>query len=131
MMKRWRDELPANETPPSSILLLTMLGHHEANGNYNPPLDNRLFPEYNTDASYLYDMARLTLSCIRLSGDRSFMHPTIAGDNLASAWKKDDQPKFEKQLELFVSRIGQGIFAKTDSESIIFYKQAFGESFPS
>lgn len=65
MMKRWRDEKFSAESCPSSILLITMLGKHDpSRKDYDPPLSDPLYPAYQTDIAYLYDMLRLTHSCL-------------------------------------------------------------------
>jgi hypothetical protein len=85
MMKSWRDEKFSTTDAPSSIVLVTMLGKHDpSRKNYNPPLSDPLYPEYQTDLAYLYDMLRLTHSCLDAARRSAFMHPTLPKE----AWRR-------------------------------------------
>ena len=131
MLKRWRDVSFKSHEAPSSILLLTMLGKHEASAkNYNPPMQDPLFPKYSFDAAYIYDMVRLTRSCIVLRGDQSFLHPTITNENLAAGWQEGNLNTFIKGLDELIASLQRAIWSETEAESIRFYRGAFGDSFP-
>jgi hypothetical protein len=130
MMKRWRDQFFDFDSAPSSILLVTMLGKHIPHPGYNPPLENPLYPQCQQDAAYLYDMLRLTVSCIKSPPHYSFLHPTIPDEDLARGWDKEYLDRFVPRLELCSLHIGSGIAATTESEAIGHYKKAFGDTFP-
>ncbi|WP_165223330.1 nucleotidyltransferase [Aquisphaera insulae] len=130
MLKRWRDNCFGYASAPSSILLVTMLGKHIPKAGYVPPLQDPLYPQYQHDAAYLYDMVRLTVSCIKNPPHFAFMHPTIPGDDLARGWDTDYLELFTLRLELFALHLGQGILAQTDAEAVGRYRNAFGDTFP-
>jgi len=130
MMKRWRDQFFGAESGPSSILLTTMLGRHIPKDGYLAPLENPLYPRYQSDAAYLYDMTRLTLSCIKNPPHYAFLHPTIPGEDLARGWDKDHLELFVTRIELFTLRLAAGIFSESEAKSVEYYKQAFGDTFP-
>jgi len=131
MAKRWRDAMLSASCAPSSILLVTMLGKHDpSHHNYNPPLEGPLYPKYQTDIAYLYDMLRLTHSCLQTSRRSAFIHPTIKSEDLGRGW---DQPKIElflQRLSLCIECLRQGIYAQSETTSLEYYRKAFGDTFP-
>ncbi len=130
MTKRWRDSFFGDETLPKSMLLTTMLGKHEPTGSYTPLLGNPLFPQYQTDIAYLYDMLRVTKSCLVLGRKSAFTHPTL-NEDLARGWDDEHLDLFMQRLDTFIECIGDGIYAENDDASLAHYKEAFGETFPS
>jgi len=130
MMKRWRDQFFGFDSAPSSILLMTMLGKHIPKTGYYPPLKNPLYPQYQHDTAYVYDMARLTVSCLKNPPCHAFVHPTILGDDLARGWQHTFLPLFISRLDRFCLNLGEGIFAQTEIEAVKHYKNAFGDTFP-
>lgn len=129
-MKRWRDHFFTNDTAPKSILLVTALGKHDPTiKNYVPALEHSLFPQYETDAAYLYDMLRLTRSCIELGRQTAFLHPTMH-DDLSGGWAEDHLTNFLNELDACVSHLSDAIYDQSLASSIGHYKAALGESFP-
>jgi hypothetical protein len=131
VLKRWRDEFFTGDATPSSMLLVTMLGKHEPNAKYNPPLEYPLFPKYPFEAAYIYDMLRITLSCLRLHPESSFMNPSLPEEDLAGEWKDKHLAEFMLKLTACIEQIMQGILSDSEPQAIIHYKKAFGASFPS
>lgn len=128
--KRWRDSVFGAESAPSSILLVTMLGRHDPSvTGYNPPLQSPLYPTYQYDVAYLYDMLRLTHSCIGLSKRSAFIHPTL-GEDLSVGWADRHLPNFMAKLATCIDKLGSAIRNDTESASISFYREALGSSFP-
>jgi hypothetical protein len=131
MAKRWRDAKLSAESAPTSILFVTMLGKHDPTvTGYNPPLENPLYPQYQTDAAYLYDMFRLTYSCLHSSRRTAFSHPTILDEDLSRGWDAKYLNYFLERLQTSINWIYLGIYAQHETESIGHYKNAFGDSFP-
>lgn len=130
-MKRWRDKFGEATFAPS-VLLVTALGKHEASdpNRYNPPLTSPLYPTYKTDAAYLHDLLRTTVSCIGQSNHNAFFHPTILGEDLAAEWSLADLKLFTERLTACTNNVGNGITATTESAAIESYRKAFGETFP-
>jgi hypothetical protein len=133
-MKRWRDQFFGEGNPIASLLLTTVLGKHEASSkSYNPPLENPLYPQYSADAAYLYDLARLTHSCL-LQPTRpanALRHPTLSNENLARDLSEQDLSLFLKRLDSFIGHLRAAIWAQNSSEAIASYRKAFGDTFPS
>jgi hypothetical protein len=131
MMKRWRDEKLDAENAPTSILLVTMLGKHDPTSTgYNPPLEKPLYPQYKTDVAYLYDMLRLTHSCLRSSRRTAFLHPTILDEDLSQGWDAKNLEYFLERLQMCINWIYAGIYAGNEGDSIGHYRNAFGDTFP-
>jgi len=132
MMKRWRDAFFGEQSAVSSILLVTILGKHDPTvKTYTPPLQNSLFPQYQTDAAYLYDMLRLTHSCLQGRLHQStFHHPTILDEDLARGWDENYLQLFLERLQKCIAHIHKGIYAQTEAESLLHYGNAFGPTFP-
>jgi hypothetical protein len=130
-MKRWRDASYSPEPGPSSILLTTMLGKHDPSvKNYHPALQDSLFPQYETDAAYLYDMLRLTHSCIQLGRNSAFQHPTILAEDLGRAVSQADVDDFLERLQACISHLAAAIYEQADDPSVEQYREAFGGTFP-
>lgn len=130
-MKRWRDTFFDGSSAPSSILLATMLGKHDpSHQNYSPPLDSPLYPAYQNDISYLYDMLRLTHSCLTLARESSLMHPTIKGENLSQGWAEKHLDGFLRRLGATINHMRMAIESDSDATSIQHYRTAFGDTFP-
>jgi hypothetical protein len=131
IMKRWRDSKLDAKKAPTSILLVTMLGKHDPTiKTYSPPLENPLYPQYQTDLAYLYDMVRLTHSCLRSSRRTAFFHPTIPDEDLSRGWDAQYLDYFLAQLQLCIARVAAGIYEQSEQESIGHYRDAFGDTFP-
>ena len=131
MMKRWRDQFFADGTGPSSILLVTMLGKHDpSRSNYSPALKDPLFPQYQTDMAYLFDMVRLTHSCLISARRSAFMHPTITDEDLGPDWDETRLIPFMARLRTFIDHIRNGIYATDDKTALEHYAKAFGATFP-
>jgi hypothetical protein len=131
IMKRWRDEMFTLDAAPSSILLVTMLGKHDpSRRDYSPPLDDPLYPKYLTDIAYLYDMLRLTHSCMSTTRRTAFMHPTISSEDLSRGWDTKHLAHFMEQLQRCIDNIRLGIYEADDASSIKHYQNAFGTTFP-
>lgn len=129
-MKRWRDQFFGNDSRPSSILLTTMLGRHEAStNNYDPPLRDRLYPEYRATAAYLYDLLRLTQSCMQRADTTAFTHPTLPED-LRRDWDEPFRRRFLDRLSASINALKDGIWNNDDRQSATAYQRAFGETFP-
>jgi len=130
-MKRWRDASYSPEPGPSSILLTTMLGKHDPSlKNYYPALENSLFPQYETDAAYLYDMLRLTHSCIQLGRNSAFQHPTLPAEDLGRALSQADVDDFLERLQACITHLELAIYEQADGPSVERYREAFGGTFP-
>ena len=130
LMKSWRDQFFGEKSAVSSILLVTMLGKHEPTGIYNPPLQNPIYPQYPYDAAYLYDMLRITHSCIVNPPHNAFKHPTITDEDLARGWDTDYLSLFLKRLTTCINELKNGIYAETEEKAIEHYRLAFGDTFP-
>jgi hypothetical protein len=131
IVKRWRDAKLDAGKAPTSILLVTMLGKHEpTNPNYNPPLENPLYTEHKTDMAYIYDMLRLTHSCLLSARRTAFTHPTIIEEDLSRGWDTKHLGYFLERLQVCIGSIRSGIFAVDDKTSIAHYTNAFGDTFP-
>jgi len=131
MMKRWRDAKLSTAEAPTSLVLVTMLGKHDpSQKNYSPPITNSLFPEYQTDMAYLYDMLRLTHSCLTAARRSAFMHPTIPDEDLSQGWDSKHLDAFMTKLQTCIDNIREGIYAKDEKTSLQHFKNAFGETFP-
>lgn len=131
MMKRWRDEFFSVAAAPTSILLVTMLGKHDpSKKSYSPALANPLYPEYQTDMAYLYDMLRLTHSCLHVGRRSAFSHPTIPDEDLSRGWDAKNLVQFMAQLRSCFENIGHGIYSKNQEDSLKHYGAAFGKTFP-
>ena len=112
IMKRWRDGKLEADKAPTSILLVTMLGKHDPTSTgYNPPLENPLYPQYKTDLAYLYDMLRLTHSCLHSSRRTAFLHPTILDEDLSRGWDTNTLECFLEKLQKCINWINVGIYA--------------------
>lgn len=131
VMKRWRDGKLAADSAPSSMLLATMLGKHEPHANYRPPLADPVFPKYPYTAAYLYDMLRLTDSCLELHAESSFENPSVPGEDLAGSWQRKHLSTFQAALKGCIASTRAGMVAQGEPEAITHYKKAFGDSFPS
>jgi len=95
-----------------------------------PPLENPLYPEYKHDAAYLYDMMRLTHSCIGLARQTAFMNPVDPFEDLSRDWS-------DSGIEMFIERLGNAceelriaIYADSEQEAIQHFRNALGDSFP-
>jgi hypothetical protein len=131
MMKRWRDTNFSTTNAPSSIVLVTMLGKHDpSKKGYNPPLSDPLYPEYPTDLAYLYDMLRLTHSCIDAARRSAFMHPTLPKEDLARGWDERYLKPFMTLLQACIDNLRLGIYSRDEKASLKHYKDAFGDTFP-
>lgn len=131
IMKRWRDQFFGSDPRPSSILLTTILGKHEASQQlYNPPLQNPLFPSYRNTAAYLYDLLRLTHDCVQRPGSNPFEHPTIPGEDLRRQWDSEFNKRFLDRLAATIEYLRVAIYDKSESSAIDNYVRAFGETFP-
>jgi hypothetical protein len=130
-MKRWRDQFFGSDPRPSSILLTTILGKHEASRqDYNPPLQGPMYPANRHDAAYLYDLLRLTHSCLQVQISTPFSHPTIIGEDLRHGWDREFTDLFMNRLAASIRSIRQALDATTESEAVRAYKAALGETFP-
>jgi hypothetical protein len=132
MMKRWRDEFFSVTAAPTSILLVTMLGKHDpSKKTYNPALTKPLYPQYQTDMAYLYDMLRLTHSCLQIGRRSAFTHPTVVPDeDLSRGWDEQNLVEFMARLRSCYENVGHGIFARDEKESLKHYAAALGKTFP-
>ena len=131
IMKRWRDAKLTTEQAPASILLVTMLGKHDPTiKNYNPPIADALYPQYQTDIAYLYDMIRLTHSCLNSARRSAFMHPTIPNEDLSRGWDKKYLTIFMDRLQACIENVRKGIYSSDENASISHYRNAFGDTFP-
>jgi hypothetical protein len=130
-MKRWRDHTFGEASAVSSILLTTVLGNHEASvQTYSPPLTDPLYPTYRHDAAYLFDLLRLTWSCLERPSPKAFMHPTIPGEDLARGWDDNYLTLFRNRLQTCIERLGKGISADNIGDAVRHFKEALGPSFP-
>lgn len=132
-MKRWRDQFFTLENAPSSMLLTTVLGKHDpAVKYYSPELQGALFPEFQHDAAYLFDLLRLTSSCLHETNRRSdaFDNPTLRGENLGGGWESKHLVGFLALLETCISHLREGIWADDQSKSVEHFRRAFGDTFP-
>lgn len=77
-------------------------------------------------AAYLYDMLRLTDSCIDESSEAAFQHPTLPED-LARGWQHEHLGLFRTRLQACIAHIGAGIAAQTEAETLSNFREAFGE----
>lgn len=131
IMKRWRDQFFGSDARPSSILLTTILGKHEASRQlYDPPLQNPLFPSNRNTAAYIYDLLRLTYDCVQRSGSNPFEHPTIRGEDLRRQWDSEFNKRFLARLAATIDYMQVAINDKSESSAIDNYVRAFGETFP-
>jgi hypothetical protein len=133
VMKRWRDEFLSAQAAPSSMLLVTFLGNHDpAGGPYNPPIQGPLFPEHKNQAAYLYDLLRLTHSCLVGSTGRPepFRNPVIPDEDLANGWQHTHLQTFLEKLDTCIEQLGAGIASDNGATSIEHYRRAFGDAFP-
>ncbi len=131
MMKRWRDQFFGTDPRPSSILLTTILGRHEASVRaYNPPLTDPLYPGNRHDAAYLYDMLRLTHGCIQHPESRPFAHPIMPAEDLRRDWDATFTTLFLDRLAACIAHLRRGIDATNDPQAAGHFQQAFGETFP-
>jgi hypothetical protein len=129
-MKRWRDSAFSEETAPKSIVLVTALGKHDPSSkNYNPPIENPLYPQYQTDSAYLFDMLRLTHSCIMGRRGTAFSHPTT-GEDLGGEWADANFDLFVGQLSRCINHLRNAIYADAEATSIQHYKATLGDTFP-
>lgn len=134
IMKRWRDEFFETDEAPSSMLITTFLGNHEpARGPYEPPLQDPLFPQYKHQAAYIYDLLRLTHSCLLGSEHRDlpFLNPVIPTEDLSRGWREEHLDTFLGRLQQCIGYLEAAIFANTEVASIENYRYAFGDTFPS
>jgi hypothetical protein len=131
IMKRWRDEF-LGDAGPSSMLLVTFLGNHEPTRTYSPPIDNPLFAEYKQQAAYLYDMLRLTHSCLLGSAGRDvpFLNPVILTEDLGRGWQNKHLGAFLEELADCIEQLRLAIYEKSEAASMAYYRAAFGSSFP-
>ena len=133
MMKRWRDKfMPTNG--PSSMLLVTFLGNHDPSGGpYNPPITPSLFPEYQQPAAYLYDLLRLTHSCLLNSENRKepFLNPVLKNEDLGRGWPQQHLNEFLEKLAACIENLGAAINEQDEATAIARYRAALGDSFPS
>jgi hypothetical protein len=132
IMKRWRDHRFGEESAVSSILLVTMLGRHEASHKgYTPPLTDSFYPRYQYDGAYLYDLLRLTHSCLSGTPPRhAFEHPTISGEDLARGWDRAYLDLFLGRLNGTIDDLRRAIEAQDESTAASLYSKALGDSFP-
>jgi hypothetical protein len=135
-MKRWRDTHFTRQTAPSSIILTSILGHHEASMGPTafPPLANPLFAENPSHATYIYDMLRLTHDCIvhhPPAGVPLYYNPVDPAEDLARNWPPPAQAEFVSKLEICISQIERGLKVSSEVEAVEAYKKAFGATFPS
>jgi len=131
MMKRWRDATFLSASAPSSIVLVTMLGKHDpSKKEYDPPLSDPLYPKYQTDIAYLYDMLRLTHSCLDAARRSAFMHPTLPKEDLSRGWDEKNLVPFMTKLQTCIDNLKLGIYSQDEKASLKHYKDAFGDTFP-
>lgn len=129
-LKRWRDHFFTDDAKPSSILLVTILGKHEASRTYNPPVVDPLFPTYKNEAAYLYDLLRLTLSCLDAPPHSAFEHPTNPGEDLGGSWVSDYLGEFLDCVRMTIDHLSQAISSSSRETAIEHYQDALGPSFP-
>jgi hypothetical protein len=128
--KRWRDSTFNVDEAIKSVTLVTALGNHDAAvSNYNPPLKDPLFPNYKTDAAYLFDMFRLTHSCVIQGKKTAFNHPTL-GDDLADNWADDHLDDFLGAMDACIRHLHAAIYEESEARSVGHYKAALGPTFP-
>ena len=131
MTKRWRDSNFSTEAAPSSIVLVTMLGKHDpSRTNYDPPLADPLYPKYETDLAYLYDMLRLTHSCLTSARGTAFLHPTLPKEVLGGEWQERHLAEFMAKLQTCIDNLKLGIYAQDEKTSLKHFKDALGNTFP-
>jgi len=131
IMKRWRDHFFGEQSAVSSILLTTILGKHDPTiSGYRPPLEKPLYPTYQNDAAYMYDMLRLTWSCLQTPPVNAFWNPTLPDEDLARGWDQKDREIFLLRLGSCISHMENSLTGKTEEAAITNYKKAFGETFP-
>jgi hypothetical protein len=110
---------------------VTMLGKHDPTiKTYSPPLTDPLYPKYATDIAYLYDMLRLTHSCMRSAKRTAFFHPTITDEDLSRGWDEKYLELFLDRLQMCINWINLGIYSSSESQSVGYYRNAFGDTFP-
>jgi hypothetical protein len=130
-LKRWRDHRFGDESAPSSMLLITVLGKHAPPGwNYFPQVENLLYPEHQCDAAYLYDLVRITIGCIETQGHEGYMNPTIPEENLAAGWEGTHSVLFVSRLRSLADGLWKAMNAITEAEATQLYQAALGNSFP-
>lgn len=131
MMKRWRDQFFGTDPRPSSILLATILGQHEASQKgYNPPLAESLYPKYACDPAYLYDLLRITHACIQRADANPFHHPTIRGEDLRRNWDAAFTQLFMNRLSACIEHLRRGIYEQSEPAAARHFQEAFGGTFP-
>jgi hypothetical protein len=131
-LKRWRDHFFGTDPRPSSILMVTILGRHEASiQSYSPPLPDPSYASNKRDAAYLYDLLRLTHGCTQREESKAFEHPTIAGEDLRRGWDAAFRERFLERVAASVRALKRGIDATNEAEAIEAYKAALGDTFPS
>lgn len=132
IMKRWRDHFFTESDAISSLLLLTFLGKHDPTiTTYQPPLDTPLFKTFQNDAAYLFDMLRITYSCLNSATDSAFRNPTIPTEDLGGEWKAHHLNAFMTRLKTTIHHLHSAISeTRSEQESIRQYKNALGPSFP-
>jgi hypothetical protein len=109
-----------------------MLGKHDPSiKGYNPPLQNELFPTFQYDAAYLYDMLRLTYSCLLTPHPLAFTNPVLPAEDLSRGWAEAHLTTFLLKLRTCIDDLGEGILADTESKSVDCYRRVFGDDFPS
>ena len=109
-----------------------MLGKHDPASplEYYPPLENPLFPQYQAEAAYLYDMLRLTYSCIQQPMSGAFNNPTLPSEDLARGWDQTYLALFLQRLNACIVNLWNGIVSHTEADAIQHYKRALGGTFP-
>lgn len=130
IMKRWRDLVFGEHSRVSSILLVTMLGKHEPTLPYTPPLEYRYYFEHKNDAAYLYDMLRLTHSCLQTPANDAFKNPTLPNEDLARGWDKEFLDLFLQRLGTCIKHMQNAFGAATEDDAVKHFQKAFGGNFP-
>lgn len=129
--KRWRDHTFKPESAPSSMLLVTMMGRHDpSHHNYSPPLTDPLYPEYKHDCVYLYDMMRLTHSCLLTDRVTSSTNPLDADEDLGHDWKAKDRETFINTLGACCEKLREAIYSDSEAKAIGLFRSALGNTFP-
>jgi hypothetical protein len=76
-------------------------------------------------------MLRLTYSCLQDAKPQCFANPTIPTEDLARGWDGDHLDLFLTRVRSSLDNIVKAVNAPSESEAVNYYKQAFGDTFPS
>jgi hypothetical protein len=128
--KRLRDQFFGTDQRLSSLLLVTVLGKHEASRrDYHPPIPDPLYQTNRHDVAYLYDLVRLTLSCLQDDRAEAYLHPTIPGEDLRRGWGASFRDLFLGRLRACTNNLRRGIDSTTEHEAVAAYRAGLGDTF--